>query len=129
MGVGPDLARELIIPVYVLFIQLLWDEFPLTIIPMIWIMGIGFGLAVIYSIASNIVFLWRAWKRTPMSVKNKAPRYNFLLVGGIIQLIIGTILLAMVIVFYRLMGETCSEKPHIYPLVSLVLLILSAIVL
>ncbi len=56
------LLASLIIPVYVLFIQLLWDEFPLTIIPMIWIMGIGFGLAVIYSIASNIVFLWRAWK-------------------------------------------------------------------
>ncbi len=39
-----------------------------------------------------------------MSVKNKAPRYNFLLVGGIIQLIIGTILLAMVIVILSTYG-------------------------
>src|SRR5271157_3783701 len=98
------LLASLIIPMYVLFIQLLWDEFPLTIIPMIWIMGIGFGAAVVYSVASNIVFLWRAWKRPPMPFGIKAPRYNFLLGGGIIQLIIGTILLAMVIVILTTYG-------------------------
>ena len=45
-------------------------------------MGIGFGIAVVYSVVSNIVFLWRAWKRSPMPVGIKPPRYNFLLGGG-----------------------------------------------
>jgi sialidase-1 len=95
----------IILPVFYLFIQLLYDEFTLPEIYLAWVLGIGFIIAVALAVVLNIIFIWRGLTGRVRNEVKEGRRFHLKqIAGAVLHLVVATILLLLGIVVVAVYG-------------------------